>query len=156
MTDAVSLIQSDHRVLEKLLHQLRDPDVDRVAVVDEVAARLTAHRSATEQVYPLLAGAAKPAEAAAGPAPAIPDLGPAQERLDALRSCDPDSERFEEALKEFADAVTHHIQVEETDVLPEFAVDDDPALLERAGATFETERVRELKVYGIDDPTPGQ
>ncbi|WP_329108839.1 hemerythrin domain-containing protein [Micromonospora sp. NBC_01699] len=156
MTDAVSLIQQDHRVLEKLLHQLRDTAVDRVAVVDEVAARLAAHRRATERVYPLLVAADSSPDRAAGPAPLMPDLGPAEERLDTLRSSDPDSRKFEQALREFGDAVTQHIQAEETEVLAEFAIDDDPTLLERAGATFDAERVRELLVYGIDDRTPGQ
>jgi hypothetical protein len=156
MTDAVSLIQQDHRVLEKLLHQLRDPDVDRVAVVEEVTARLAAHRRATEQVYPVLAGRDGSTGQAAQPAPVMPDLGPAEQRLDMLRSSDPESDTFEEALREFGDAVTHHIQVEETEVLPTFAIDDDPTLLERAGATFDAERVHELRVYGIDEPTPGR
>ncbi|MFK3980737.1 hemerythrin domain-containing protein [Micromonospora sp. NPDC050397] len=151
MTDAVSLIQQDHRVLEKLLHQLRDPDVDRVAVVEEVAARLAAHRHATEQVYPVLAGREAPAAR-------IPDLGTAQERLAALRSSDPESDRFDEALREFGDAVAHHIQTEETEVLPAFAIDDDPEMLERAGATFDSGRLGELRVYGINDDagTSGQ
>jgi hypothetical protein len=148
MTDAVSLIQQDHRVLEKLLRQLRDPAVDRVAVVDEVGARLAAHRLAGEQAYPLLAGGN-------GPAGRMPDLGAAEQRLDVLRSSDPSSSQFEEALREFGDAVARHVQVEETDVLPGFAVDDDPETLERAGATFAARRVRELQVYGIDDRGPG-
>lgn len=148
MTDAVSLIQQDHRVLEKLLHQLRDPDVDRIAVVEEIAARLAAHGRATERVYPLLSGRDTPTAR-------IPDLGTAHERLETLRSSDPASDRFEEALRDFGDAVAHHIQTEETEVLPAFAIDDDPDMLERAGGTFDAERLSELRVYGIDD-APGR
>ncbi|MFI6760072.1 hemerythrin domain-containing protein [Micromonospora sp. NPDC050417] len=148
MNDAVSLIQQDHRVLEKLLHQLRDPAVDRVAVVEEVRARLAAHRRAAEQVYPLLAGDDRAADQ-------MPDLATAEERLEALRASDPSSDRFDGALREFSEAVAQHIQTEETEVLPEFAIDDDPKMLERAGAAFDDHRVDELRVYGIDDRTPG-
>ena len=60
--DAVTLIEEDHRAMEALFDQVLARKGDRVALVAEITARLTAHARAEEQeVYPALAQA-DPAE----------------------------------------------------------------------------------------------
>jgi hemerythrin superfamily protein len=54
-SDAVSLIMNDHRVLESLFEQVQAGRGGRQSLVEEIAARLTAHAHAEEQkVYPAL------------------------------------------------------------------------------------------------------
>jgi hemerythrin-like domain-containing protein len=146
-TDAVTLIQDDHRLLENLFEQLKAGEGDRRALLDQVAARLTAHaRAEEEEVYPALT-AADPAEE--------DDVEHAYEEHDEALHCLlkavnlVESPHFAQALDELVEAVRHHVEEEETEVLPALREAVDGKTLERLGAAFERVRAEALQELGI-------
>lgn len=141
-SDAVTLIMNDHRVMEQLLERLRAGTGDPQLLLDEVAARLTAHSHAEElRVYPALP----------------PDLAhhgadehhEAERMLHDLQRMGPQDEAFADRLDDFFAAVVHHVEEEETTVLPALrdAVGGDRLI--ELGAAFEQVRLEELAVAGI-------
>jgi Hemerythrin HHE cation binding domain/Rho termination factor, N-terminal domain len=148
-SDAVTLIKNDHRLLEDLFAQLKAGG-DRVALLTEVAARLEAHARAEEtEVYPVLARAAgEKAEVEHGTYEHLE----AEHKLRKVRNLI-GSPHFDQALDEFVAAVGHHVQEEESELLPALAKATDKKHLERLGAAFERARLDELSTAGYE-PAP--
>lgn len=150
MADAVTVITSDHRVMEGIFDRLRSGDGDRTALLNEVGARLEAHSRAEEDyVYPAIIrndpdeskdvyhGYEEHHEAAA--------------LLYALKQMEPTDSGFESKLNEFIEAVQHHVQEEESEILPALAESLPPARLQELGREFERRRRRELAAHGYED-----
>jgi len=142
-SDAVTLITNDHRRMEQLFDRLRSGHGDRQQLLDECAARLTAHSHAEEQmVYPELA--------TAGPALHGADEHHSAERmLHDLQRVSPEGPDFDDLLEDFAAAVEHHIEEEETELLPALRDAVTAERLIEIGAGFEAVRIQELAVAGI-------
>ena len=147
--DAVTSIKNDHRLLEGLFAQLQEGEGDRAALVAEVAARLTAHSRAEEaEVYPAVRTAARDKQR---------DVDHAheehQEAEHLLRKVENliGSPHFDEALEEFVAAVRHHVEEEETEVLPALEKAVDAGTLRRLGEAFEKTRAEELRRVGYDE-----
>ena len=147
-TDAVTLIMNDHRLFERIFEMLQSGDGDRRKLLNECAARLTAHSHAEEmKVYPALAQA-DPSESDEVHHGAD-EHHQAEMMLLKLQRLDPRSQEFENALNEFINAVKHHIEEEETEILPSMRETLDQQTLEQLGAEFERIRREELQVAGI-------
>jgi hypothetical protein len=149
MSDALTLMHRDHRVLTALLDRLATADGDRVVLVEELAARLTAHLRAEENVFPLLTEADGTSGGARRP-PRRADTS-LEDRLRVLRATDPAGPDFDGVLRELTVAVTEHLRAE-SDLLREVARRVGPETLHAAGTVFDTRRLRELRVYGVEDP----
>ncbi|WP_433058190.1 hemerythrin domain-containing protein [Dactylosporangium sp. CS-033363] len=142
-SDAVTLITNDHRMMEQLFDRLRDGDGDRQLLLDECAARLTAHSHAEEQkVYTELPSAEEAHHGA-------DEHHEAERLLHDLQRISPEGPDFDEKLEEFIAAVRHHVEHEESVVLPELREAVSPERLEELGAAFEEIRIAELAVAGI-------
>lgn len=153
-SDAVTLIKNDHRVMEHLFELLKDPASDRPALIAEVVARLSAHAWAEEEkVYPALIKA-EPSEQGQV-YHGVEEHHEATELLHKLQSTDPASPRFDAVLTEFVDAVTHHVEEEEREILPELSESLDQAKLEELGRAFEERRLEVLQAHGISDKAVG-
>jgi hemerythrin superfamily protein len=115
--DVVELILADHREFERLLRELRDRTADRPAALARLSDLLVAHAVAEEQeVYPQLERAAP--EDAEEIEHGAEEHAEGHEALLALQRTDAsDDEAFEEALEELSEALTHHLDEEERDVL---------------------------------------
>jgi hemerythrin superfamily protein len=147
-TDAVTVIMDDHRVLEQLFERLKAGNGDRRALVAEVKARLTAHSEAEEsQVYPAIKDA-DPDEADEVDH-AYDEHEEADRLLLQVQAAEPGSSEFDRALTAFVDAVKHHVEEEESEVLPALAQAVDRRTLERLGARFEEVRLAMLAKAGI-------
>lgn len=114
-TNVVDLIMNDHRELERIFEQLQSQPDKRGNLVPVMITLLTAHSRAEEaRVYP--------AAAAAGIADDVEHSQKEHLEADqlaaAVASADPDSPDFGKKLKELIDAVSHHIEEEESSVLP--------------------------------------
>jgi hemerythrin superfamily protein len=141
-SDAVTLIMNDHRLMELLFDRLRSGSGDRQLLLDEIAARLTAHSHAEEQqVYPSLSSE----QARHG----ADEHHEAERTLHDLQRMGPDDEGFADRLDEFIAAVGHHIEQEETSILPALRDAVDADRLIELGAAFERVRLEELAVAGI-------
>jgi hemerythrin superfamily protein len=147
-SDAVTLIMNDHRVMERIFERLRSGTDDRQQLLDECAARLTAHSHAEEQrVYPALAELD----------PSVRDEvhhgadehHEAERVLHDLQRASPEGPDFDDLLEDFIAAVTHHVEDEETVLLPALREAMTPQRLIELGAAFEEVRIQELAVAGI-------
>lgn len=152
-SDAVQLIKDDHRVLEGLFDRLEAGEGDRRALIQEVAARLTAHSRAEErEVYP----AVKEADPGEGDDVdhSYHEHQEAEHLLRKVRNLI-DSPHFDQALTEFVAAVKHHVEQEETQVLPALKKSVDAATLQQLGEAFSQARAEQLRETGLAEPGTG-
>jgi hemerythrin superfamily protein len=142
MADVVELITQDHRTLEKLFDELQRDTERRPELLDKVTALLTAHSKAEEErVYPVVAKEAGEREEAHH---GTDEHHEAEEMLERLRQMKPAGKEFEEKLKEFIDAVKHHVEEEESDILPALREAVSAERLEELGKSFAERRRQEL------------
>jgi hemerythrin superfamily protein len=140
--DAISLIEQDHRELEALFERLKTEVDQRPALLRKVAVMLVAHSKAEEsEVYPA-------AEREAGEAEEIghahEEHEEAENLLHELEQSDPGSDHFDTKLQELVSAVQHHVQEEESNVLPRLHEAVGPDRLEELGAAFEKREKAEM------------
>jgi len=139
--NVVDLIMNDHRELERLFQQLQNEPESRATTVPVMIALLTAHSRAEEaEVYP-----------AAAESGSTKDVQHSQkEHLEAdqlagqLAATDVDSADFEEKLRQLVEAVSHHVEEEETTVLPQMRENLDEDRLDVLGQAFLTSRETHL------------
>ena len=114
--DVVDLIMNDHRQVEQLFDQLKDEPEKRPNLIPVLTTLLTAHSRAEEaEVYPVAAEEAGESEEVAH---SQEEHVEADELLAKLADTDPTSAEFDQVLQELVDAVSHHVEEEETKVLP--------------------------------------
>ncbi|MFA9432431.1 hemerythrin domain-containing protein [Egicoccus sp. AB-alg2] len=116
--DVVDLILADHREFERLFRLLRNREADRASARSELADLLVAHAEAEErEVYPALRERA-PEEAEEIEHGSEEHAEGHEALLELLRVEDVDDhEEFEEKLEELVEALNHHIDEEERDIL---------------------------------------
>ncbi|MGI5244174.1 hemerythrin domain-containing protein [Dactylosporangium sp. CA-139066] len=147
-SDAVTLITNDHRIMEQLFERLRSGTGDRQLLLDECAARLTAHSHAEEQkVYPVLAELDPQAQEEAHHG--ADEHHEAERLLHDLQRISPQGPQFEDRLEDFIAAVRRHQEHEETAMLPKLHASLTPEQLTQMGSAFEEVRIAELAVAGI-------
>jgi hemerythrin superfamily protein len=141
MTDVVELIEQDHRELEGLFDRVLAGDGDRQQLLDEITSRLEVHARAEElEVYPVLTRA-DPGEKEEVEH-ANDEHHEAEYLLRRARALVV-SPHFDEAFTAFVAAVKHHVEEEETDVLPALREAVDGGRLAELGTAFDRVR-REL------------
>lgn len=138
MTDVVELIERDHRAMEGLFDRVLAGDGDRQQLLDEITSRLKAHARAEElEVYPVLTRA-DPGEKEEVEH-ANDEHHEAEHLLRRARALVV-SPHFDEAFTAFVAAVKHHVEEEETEVLPALRKAVDGRRLAELGVAFETVR----------------
>jgi hemerythrin superfamily protein len=114
--DVVDLIMQDHREVERLFDELKDNPETRPNLVPVLTTLLTAHSRAEEaEVYPVAADEAGEKEEVSH---SQQEHIEADQLLAKLAKTDPDSADFDRVLQNLIDAVSHHVEEEETKVLP--------------------------------------
>ena len=139
--NVVDLIMNDHRELERIFDQLMTQPDKRAGLVPVMITLLTAHSRAEEsEVYP-----------AAAEAGGSDDVEHSQkEHLEAdqlaakVAETDFESPDFPEALQKLIDAVKHHVEEEETSVLPGMRENMDANRLDELGQAFLRSRAEHL------------
>ncbi|MFF4195129.1 hemerythrin domain-containing protein [Nonomuraea sp. NPDC001831] len=148
-TDVITLITHDHRTVESLFERLKKGAGDPSAAVAELRALLTAHARAEEdRVYPGL-------DAHHG----VEEHKEAEVLLDALVRAQPGTPEFAETLDQLVESVSHHVQEEETTLLPALARTASEAELRELGKAFlqrREEELRALKGGGAAEPTKAE
>lgn len=115
MADVVELIMNDHREVERLFEELRDPS-KRPGALPVLVTLLTAHSRAEEQeVYPVVRDEAGAADDVAH---SQTEHAEADELLQQLSDTDPESPEFDTVLEQVVKSITHHVEEEESTVLP--------------------------------------
>jgi len=133
MPDVVDLIERDHRAVEQLFAQFESSKDD--AVTEQICAELTAHMVGEERaVYPVVAeklsGGKKLAEDAEN------EHKEARQLIGRIRNTT-DTGRLTELTMELKQAIQHHVQEEETAMLPKARQDLSAEELNEMGAQFE-------------------
>jgi hemerythrin superfamily protein len=139
--DVVDLIMKDHRELERIFEELLTSPDKRANLLPVMTTLLTAHSRAEEsEVYP-----------AAREAGGTEDVEHSQkEHLEAdelalqLVTTPLDSDAFTERLQKLVDAVKHHVEEEETTVLPGMRERMEPDRLRELGEAFLSSRSEHL------------
>jgi len=114
--DVVELIKSDHREVERLFDLLKKQPATRRLNFPVLCSLLIAHSRAEEvEVYPVAkdeAGETEEVEHSQG------EHAEAEHMLEQMTAMDPESTEFAAALDELIKAVNHHVEEEESRVLP--------------------------------------
>ncbi len=140
--DVVDLITSDHREVERLFEILKNQPDQRVTALPVLTSLLIAHSRAEEaEVYPV----------ARDEAGAQEDVAHSQEEhieaerlLEQLQQADPEGPDFETLLQQVVDAVSHHVEEEESKVLPAMRNELADARREDLGFAFADARAAHL------------
>ncbi len=139
MPDVTALILEDHRQMKEVFAKLEAGSADqRRLLLPVVSSMLIAHSRAEEsQVYPAVRDEAGDAD----------DVEHSQEEHAAAElalvkvvETDPGSEAFAPVLAAFVEAVTHHMEEEESDVLPAMRTGLSASRLDQLGEAFLTAR----------------
>ncbi|MFB6723110.1 hemerythrin domain-containing protein [Kribbella sp. NPDC056345] len=140
--DVVEIILADHRWFEEALRELRDEQSDRAAVLADLATVLIAHAEAEEsKVYPVLRR--KDAIDAEEVEHSEHEHDEGNEALlDLMQVDDTASDDFSKKLHELSEALTHHLDEEERDVLNPARTEISEETRHRLGSTFAHERAR--------------
>ena len=148
MPDVVDMIMDDHREVERLFDRLMTEPENRALVLPTVTALLIAHSRAEEsEVYPAArdeAGEADEVEHSQA------EHVEAEQLLTQLAGMDPTDVGFETTLQELIDAVQHHVEEEESSVLPGLRVQLSAERLAELGEAFSQQRAEHL------GETPGE
>ena len=141
MTDVVDLIEQDHVELKRLFDELRNNPETRAANTPVMITLLTAHSRAEEaEVYP----AARDAGGADEVKHSQEEHLEADQLAAQVAQTDPDSDEFLTNLQKLVDAVTHHMEEEESTVLPGMRQRMDAETLSTLGEAFLASRAEHL------------
>lgn len=142
--DVITLIQQDHRTVERLLTglaqgQTKRPDQIRKQV-DELVHLLGMHTQLEEVlVYPRAQELIEDDEQIPE---AIEEHHVVRLLMQELLDVDPHHERFQAKCQVLLDLVMHHVEVEEEKILPVMQDQCDPATLQELGRRFTWGRQR--------------
>jgi hemerythrin superfamily protein len=114
--DVVELIKSDHREVERLFDVLKNQPATRSLNFPVLCALLIGHSRAEEaEVYPVAKQEAGETDEVAH---SQGEHAEAEHMLEQMSAMDPESAEFDAALDELIKAVNHHVEEEESRVLP--------------------------------------
>jgi hemerythrin superfamily protein len=140
--DVVDLIMQDHREVERLFDELKDSPEKRPNLLPVLTTLLTAHSRAEESaVYPVAASEADEADEVAH---SQEEHVEADQLLAKLAATDPTSPDFDKVLQNLVDAVSHHVEEEETKVLPGMKVNLSDERRQELGEAFAASRKEHL------------
>lgn len=140
--DVVDLIMQDHREVERLFDELKQHPEKRPLLVPVLSAMLTAHSRAEEaEVYPVARDDAGETDEVAH---SQHEHAEAEQLLARLVETDPTANEFEQRLDELVKAVTHHVEEEESSVLPGMRQRLDEQRRMELGRAFAASRARHM------------
>lgn len=140
--DVVDLIMQDHREVERLFDELKNHPEKRPLLTPVLCALLTAHSRAEEaEVYPVAKEEAGETEEIAH---SQEEHAQADKLLAELARTDPTSSRYDDVLGKVVEAVTHHVEEEESTVLPGMRRRLDESRRAKLGEAFVSSRTQHL------------
>ena len=137
MTDVITIIQNDHREVERLFaaYAAAPSAEDKDRLVDEIRLGLAPHAAAEEiLVYPALRRAAQDGKEQADHA--IDEHHDIKRFLSEVDKMSAGAER-DAKVRELQEAVDHHVQEEEGELLPSLRAGMDAERLEKMGDLFD-------------------
>jgi hypothetical protein len=148
--DAVTLITQDHRELEAMFERLTSERGSRPLLTALVGAMLVAHsRAEEEKVYPEIAKASPGEEGEVHHG--AEEHHEAEAIFHRLEKLDPEGPEYDSVLQEFVEAVKHHVQEEESEILPALQQAVSSEKLQELGQAFAAIRAREITKFTRSD-----
>jgi hemerythrin superfamily protein len=142
VADVVDMIMADHREVERLFDLLENQPDQRVRNLPVLSALLIAHSRAEEaEVYPIAKDEAGASEEVAH---SQEEHVEAEQILERLKAADPTSAEFDRVLAELVEAVSHHVEEEESSVLPAMRSGLEYSRLQELAAAFSQSRADHL------------
>ena len=146
--DVVDLIVSDHRAIAELLEQVKAEPERRPQLLASLASMLAAHSRAEEdEVYPVAR------EGAGDSDHQVQHSYEEHEQVELLLedagALEPDSTHFEAKFAELEQALRHHVDEEESAILPRLRERLDSVTLEELGEAFSRRRYQELQITDL-------
>ncbi len=141
MTDVIDLIMDDHREVERLFEIMKSRPDQRLNTLPVVTALLIAHsRTEESAVYPVAQDeiASDLVEHSQEEHIAVEQL------LERLQATDVESEEFDTLLDQVVESVNHHVEEEESSVLPAMRDELDEQRLDELGRAFAEARAEHL------------
>ena len=149
--NVVDLIMNDHREVEKLFARLENEPDQRAGLVPVLTTLLTAHSRAEEaEVYPAARDEADEADEVEH---SQEEHLEAEQLLAKLAQTDPTSPQFDSALAEAKEAIQHHVEEEESKVLPGLRQKLSEERLAQLGEQFLAVRTEHLGDQPVVDLT---
>ena len=140
--DVVDLSMHDHREVEWLFDELRSHPEKRLLMVPTLTALVTAHSRAEEaEVYPVAREEADEAEEVAH---SQEEHAQAEQLLRRRADANPESSKFDDILDQLVEAVKHHVEEEESAVLPGMRKRLDEDRLAELATAFAASRAERL------------
>ena len=140
--DAISLLKTDHRKVDKIFEELEKSDGNRERLFNELATELTVHAEIEERLF----------------YPAVKDAEPTKDLvlesyeehkqmkmvLSDLGSADKKTEEWKAGLKVLMEDVQHHVGEEEKELFPKVSKLLSKQELEDLGKRMEALKVQQL------------
>jgi hemerythrin superfamily protein len=144
-TDITALIESDHREVERLFEQLLSGGGgDRAALATQLCTDLKVHTEVEEQVaYPAMRKAVPSGDQRLDEA--VREHDTAAQLIAKLETLDVDDPAFESTLMELQDAVQHHVEEEESEILPPFRTFTSEERRRELGRAWERQKQSTMK-----------
>ena len=149
--DVINLIMSDHRAVEKLFDKLekveKDQQAERLQLLQQVRALLIPHAKAEEEiVYPaivkIVTSLADEIEEGLSEHHHVEDLF-----TQVLN--DPNDPGVDAMIAGFIAEITHHVEEEETEILPQFRKGSTPEQLDTLAQQFIAGKAKHLQALGL-------
>ena len=149
--DVINLIMSDHRAVEKVFDKLekveKDQQAERLQLLQQVRALLIPHAKAEEEiVYPaivkIVTSLAEEIEEGLSEHHHVEDLF-----TQVLN--DPNDPGVDAMIAGFIAEIKHHVEEEETEILPQFRKGSTPEQLNTLAEQFLAGKARHLQALGL-------
>lgn len=131
----IDVIVTDHREVEQVFQELESgagTPQHRRSLVDHVITELVRHSVAEEQhMYPAARSALPDGDSVVDHE--LEEHAGAEETMKSLDGLDATDDRFEPLVRELIDEIRHHVEEEETDLLPKLREHCTEAQLEELG-----------------------
>jgi hemerythrin superfamily protein len=138
--DLIDDIISDHREVEAVFNQIQaGGDGGKRDLVEHVITELVRHSVAEEQyLYPTVRRVLPNGDQLADHE--LKEHAEAEEVMKAIETTDAQDPRFDELVGKLIEDIRHHVQEEESDLLPKLRTACDAAELDELGEKFETSK----------------
>ncbi len=153
--DIIDLILEDHKPLKRLIKIMKDTDQDmreRMAAFGEFAPLLVTHAKPEEQTLYVKMKASQEEDVRVEGLEGDVEHMLADQLLEEIKRIE-DKDQWTATVKVLAELVEHHIEEEESELLPDYKKDSEPAERLELGRKF-LKLKSELEGQGSDDAPP--
>ena len=148
MADVITLIEQDHRKVERVFEQLKKAEkpAELLELLTRLQHLLEPHTKAEEAIlYPAMETAKVES---LDTSDATEEHDYVSKLLTELIAEGPEAEAFGQKVETIEAAVKHHVKEEEEEMLPEYRRKSDSGTRDQLGSAFEQDEMRRLTAMG--------